>query len=198
MVGGQASSIVYDDVGLEFSYHFEEVFGVPVLRLTAESVEPDDIDFAVVGADFAKLAVEEFDIFVVGVGAVVGVVPVNGGVIVAELKTGLVAGIGQLLYDVAFEGRVGDFVFCQLAVEHREAIVMFRGEDQIFHAGVFCDSDPFVGVEFDGIEPLVEIVVFFGGDRAGSAATSALPPAGPAYLRTLEADGAPVDEQAEF
>ncbi len=37
-------------------------------------------------------------------------------------------------------------------MEHGEAVVMLGGDDDVLHAGGFCDGDPCVGVEPGGIE----------------------------------------------
>ena len=118
VVGGESCAIVYDDVGLEGPDHFEKVFGVPVLCGAAQAVEPDNIDLAVVGADFTKLAVKVFDIGGMVRRAVGGVVPIDGRVVITEFQAAFVARIGELFYDIAFEGGIGDFVVGELAVEH--------------------------------------------------------------------------------
>ena len=50
--------------------------------------------------------------------------------------------------------------------------MVFGCEDEVLHTGVFCDLDPFVGVELYGIELLIEVVVFFDGDFACAAGAS--------------------------
>ena len=97
-------------------------------------------------------------------------------------------GVGQFLDHIAFEGRIADLVFGHFAVEHREAVVMLAGEDQILHARVFGELNPFVGVELDRIELLVEIVVNLNGDRAGASviSPSTLAAAGPSDLGALD------------
>ena len=53
------------------------------------------------------------------------------------------------------DGGVGGF----LCVEHTKAVVVFRGEDDIFHAGVFGGLGPFQRVEVLWVKGFVKILV---------------------------------------
>ena len=72
---------------------------------------------------------------------------------------------GELLEHVALERRgVDDVVRADLRVVEREAVVMLRGDDDVFHARVFRELHPLVGVELDRIELPGELLVFLHRD----------------------------------
>ena len=118
-------------------------------------------------------------------------VPVLGvGVVKAELDALRVTGGLELGDHVAFEGGgIDDVVVADLGVEQGEAVVVFAGDDDIFHAGVFGDLDPLGGAELGRVAGFSELGVFLDGDLPGVHVPLALGDLG------VEA---PVDEEAEF
>ena len=193
-ISRQPASAVDQGGRLMFADELEKVVGVPVLGGEgALGVEPDDADVTVLRAELLDLGED----VLVGVAAVVGAVeqgadPVALGVVEAQHQPPALAGVGQFLADVAFEGAVlaGDLVVADLRVEVCESVVMLGREDDVLHAGVFGDFDPLVGVELGGVELLVVAVVH------GVGHTPAL--SGPTEFLPGHAAGAPVDEQAEL
>jgi hypothetical protein len=123
-------------------------------------------------------------------------VPVHDGVIEADLDALSVAGIGQLLQDIALEGRGGNVEIRVLGIEQAEAVVMLGGDDDVFHTGAFCHPHPLVGIEPDRVELAHELVVLGKGDLGGCADPfGVIGP--PLPLTGGDRIQAPVDEQAE-
>ena len=61
-------------------------------------------------------------------------------------------GGGEFLEGIALEGGpIDDVVGADFRVIHGEAVVMFGGDDEVFHAGGFGEIDPGFGVEVDGL-----------------------------------------------
>ena len=79
--------------------------------------------------------------------------PVLGlGVVEAELDALLAAFFGELAEGVALEGSGGDDVEgVDLGVEHGEAVVVLGGDDDVLHAGGFCEGDDVVRAEAVGL-----------------------------------------------
>ena len=107
--------------------------------------------------------------------------------------------LGEFLERVASEGSGGDDVEgIDLGVEHGEAVVMLGGDDDIPHAGGFCESDDIVGTEAGGIEVFGE--GFVVGDGDGEIVHDPLADVGGALTVPLPGRDrveAPVDEHAE-
>ena len=74
---------------------------------------------------------------------------------------------------------------------------MLGREDHVFHAGRPGEGHPFLGVEFDRVELLIEVVVDLDRDLALALYAAPLPAARPADLCSPQADRAPMDEHAE-
>jgi hypothetical protein len=200
VIAGQSAPVVDDDLRLKRPNHLKQRLRVPVFGRAAQTVEPHDVDPAVVGEKLSDLAVEEADVLGVVFRAIVRVVPVDRRVVNTPPEPGFVAGVGQLFDHVAAERRFGarDLVVGEPGIEHAEAVVVLGGEHHVSHAGGFGGLGPLAGVELDGIEPLVEIVVDLDGDRALASAAPPFAPARPADLGALEAHRPPVHEQAEL
>ena len=122
------------------------------------------------------------------------------GIVETKAQIAALAGPGELLKHVAVERRgVDDVVGADLGREEREAVVMFRGDDQVLHAGVLGEPHPGVGVELHRVEPRGELLVFTHGDLcpvhdpfANAGHGPALPLAGGNGVE------APVNEEAEL
>ncbi len=82
---------------------------------------------------------------------------------------------------------------------HGEAVVMLAGDHDVLHPGILRHLDPFVRVEFDGIELAGEFLVF--GHRDLGAVHDPLADAGDGFAVPLARRNgiqAPVNEQSEF
>ena len=91
-------------------------------------------------------------------------------VVKPELDAVFPAGLGQFAERVASvraERRGGDVVVGNRRVPERETVVVFRGDDEIPHARLGREFDPFVGVELHRVELLEQCVVLLLGDAAG-------------------------------
>ena len=129
-------------------------------------------------------------------GAPIGMVPVHDGMIKAELDAGVVAGLGQLLERVALEGGGLDAPIGLVGPEHAEAVVVFGGDDDVFHAGILGQAHPFLGVELHRVELAGELLVLGDGhlgflEEPFAVVGVAVPLAGGHGI------DAPVNEQAE-
>src|SRR5262249_13095673 len=95
-----------------------------------------------------------------------GVMPVLVlGVVEAELHAVGFGGVGEFGDGVAVEGRrIINVVGRDVGMEHREAVVVFGGDDPVLHAGVLGGFDEFVGVEFHRVELFRVFGVFGDGD----------------------------------
>ena len=144
------------------------------------AVEPQDVNVAVVVRQLAYLVVGEIAIAAPAVGLVcdgvvdvavgrgpfrspiVGTVPVGLREIVAYPHIVLAEGVGEGLGDVAVlaleegaaavDGAVGGL----LGAVHTEAVVVFGGENHIFHTSLCCGLGPPFGIEPLGVEGGVE------------------------------------------
>jgi hypothetical protein len=116
------------------------------------------------------------------------------------MQVSSMAGVGELFDDIAAIGGFGacDLVVGQFRIEIHKPVVVFRGEDQILRPAVFGDSNPLVGVEFGGIEFLVEVIVHLHGDIARTARPSSFASPRPADLGSNQTHRAPVDEEPEL
>src|SRR5205814_9018490 len=86
-------------------------------------------------------------------GIAAGMVPVlHLGVIDAEVDALAVGCLGELLDDVALERRGINDVERVTGFEHRKAIVMLRGDNDVLHASIFGDLDEIVGIELRRVE----------------------------------------------
>ena len=102
------------------------------------------------------------------VSAAVRVVPVEVlRVIQAEFETMARARVGKLAHNVASKRRrVDDVILVDPAMEHRETVVMFAGDDEILHPAVFRQANPFVRVKVDRVEHARQAGII--GDRNGA------------------------------
>ncbi len=125
---------------------------------------------SVVGEELAHLVVEvigvarqvpgvvlEVGVVAHGVDAVaedgvIGVVPVEQGVVEADFETLGAEGFDVFLDQVAPGGCLGGFVVGVLRVEEAEAVVVLGGHDGVLHAGGFGGASPGTRVVVDGIE----------------------------------------------
>ena len=178
-------AVVDDDVGLEAVDEVEEFGGTPVVMALAvlagiREVEPEDVDLAVVREEFRDLVahvlavlrhvaprVELVDLLLrkvaVGVEPVddeVGVVPVDEGVVEADVEALGAEGVDDLAEQVAPGGGVGGLVVGVLGVEEAEALVVLRRDDEVLHAGGLGLGGPGLRVEEIGVEEVeVDLVL---------------------------------------
>jgi hypothetical protein len=72
---------------------------------------------------------------------------------------------GQFGHRVAVEGRAVDNIKVgNLRIEHGKAVVVFGRDHEVAHAGSLCLADPFIGIEFYGVEAVRNFEVFGTGD----------------------------------
>ncbi len=135
----------------------------------------------VAGIGFLELVGAEL---VVGV----GMVPVRDGIVKAEFHIAAFAGFGELFKDVSFARGVHNVEVGGLRVPHAEAVMVLRGDDDVFRAERLGDVYELVRVEMFGGE-LWEVFFVFGFGEAK------LHP----FLLVVAADriDAPMDEHAE-
>ena len=176
--------IVNDDAGLELADHADEVGRTPLLphHVVVGEIEPHDVDLSVVFTKLAHLAVHVVQIvveivlralegFVVAFGMLavavvreIGMVPIDDGIIEADLEPFGAEGVDVFAHEVAMRGRVGRLVIGQLGIEQAEAVVVLGGEHGVFHAGLFGELRPLFRVVIHGIK-FVEIgLIGFHGD----------------------------------
>ena len=87
--------------------------------------------------------------------------PVDDGVVEADLEAFAAKGVDHGLEQVALCGRVGRFVVCERRIPQAEAIVVFGGDDKVLHARVFGFLRPGGGVVKVGVK-VVEIFLVVG------------------------------------
>ena len=157
--------LVFADDGHEFLDIF---LGNPAGR-----VEPNDFDGAVFGGDFLHLRPAFFGEVVVkcrrlalriggGPSAAAGECPILiVGIVESQPDPLLLAGLGKFLHGVALGGGGLDHIeVVGLRVIHRKAVVVFAGEDDVFHAGILREFGDGLGVELVGSEGGGEFLVF--------------------------------------
>ncbi len=104
MILRQTRAIVDDDVRLQAADDFHQALSIVILRRLPQPVKPKNVESAVVGAQLGHLLLQIGQIPLVPVGRKgVGVMPVGLRIIKTKAKSRLVAGLGQLLDDVAAE-----------------------------------------------------------------------------------------------
>ena len=132
------------------------------------AVEPHFRDRAVVGQQLAKLAPVVIEIRRT---AVLRVIAIPGREIHAERQAVLLARLGEVADDVSlavFPGTAFHRMLGELARPQREAVVVLRGDDQPFHAGVARDPGPLPRVERRRVEHalgLVAVAPLLVGER---------------------------------
>ena len=109
------------------------IVSVPIIGLlfavrafAAGAVEPEAEYIAVICAKLGELI---YEVIVICVGAVSGLVSVPRGEVNAEFETVFLAALCKLSYDILAVGAVHDAVIGVFSVEKAEAVVMLRCED---------------------------------------------------------------------
>src|SRR5690606_22744073 len=93
--------------------------------------------------------------------------PVRFRKISADFKTFVSECRENLFGDVCFwifrKGGVRrcDFIVRLFRIKHSKAVVVFRGENHVFHSGGFCSISPFFWIEVKWIEGFLEMFVIF-------------------------------------
>ncbi len=216
---GAAETIVPDEVGV-FVEELDDLGGAFGGHGLAGSVEPDDDGVLLVVFEELFNLRDGFFVQVVIEAAVLCRVPVAGVGVMVAADSGRSAGggpvlrlrvveaefdalfaalFGEFFEGVAFERGGGDDVEgVDLGVEHGEAVVVLRGDDDVLHAGGLGEGDDVVGAEARWVELGREGLVV--GDRDGEVVHDPLADVGGALAVPLAGgDGveAPVDEHAE-
>ena len=160
-----ADAAAEEGAGLGLADEGGEFFGV-LLGHVAGGVEPHVVQRAVVRADFLHLRVAFFAEVLIersrrAVGVLRGAVVAAGGgpvlvvrIVETEAEAGLAGGDGEFLQRVAGERRGVDDVERMGGLEHGEAVVVLRGDDDPLHAGGFRDADDLAGVKGGRVEVL--------------------------------------------
>jgi len=110
-----------------------------VLRLVAAFVHLRTVGMVAVGSD-------------VGVEDVVGVMPVDDGVVEADLEAAGAEGLDHGPQEVAAGGGVGRLVVRQLRIPEAEALVVFGRDDEVLHPRVGGGLCPEAGIVEIGVE----------------------------------------------
>ena len=163
-------AVVVDDAGLEFE-QFDELRGACFVHLGRPVPPEDDGGIAVVGQKFAHLRHGNLvDVFVhraagLRVGSASTVVdPIPRlGIIETELHAVLFAGFDKGLEEVFLVGRGLDVPITGGRGPEGKAVLMFRGDDDVFYARLLCQTHPGFGVVLGRIELLGKGFVFLGG-----------------------------------
>ena len=171
-------------------------------KMFLETIEPQDGDFAIVGAQFSHLGMEIVQIALVVLVAIIRMAPVGLRVVTAKGQVRRVACSCQFGDNVTAKRRVGtgDLVIGQRRVKVAKAIVMLGGEDQVAHPSIFGDLHPFCGIELSWVEFFVQIVVLLYGHRAwwrGEVEAAPLAAARPADFGADQADRSPMNKEPE-
>ena len=155
---------------------FDQLLDV-FLRHLARRIEPHEFDGAILAGDLLDLRQAlASEVIVEGGGlavfihsravATAGEGPVLVvGVVESETKPRLGASGGEFLHGIAFErSGIDDVERIRLRVVHRETIVMLCGDDDVFHARVFCEGDDGIRIKALRIECAREFLVLGGGN----------------------------------
>ena len=130
------------------------------------AVKPDGTDGSVVGQQLGQLVVHELvvlapvggcwivgHLFLVTPQGVVQTVPIQMGIVEMQLDAVTLASVGEFLEHIALEGGgIDNVVVGDCALEHRESVVMARGDGDVAGARILDGSHPLVGVETRRIE----------------------------------------------
>src|SRR5579862_2945476 len=131
-----------------------------------DAVEPNASYRTVVGEQLGELPIQEIEITIpvaalgsarelarVAAWKVIRVMPVELRVIEEQFQSLKPAFIGELFHGIAMERRpIDDVVRRGFGGEHRESVVMPRGDGDVSNAGGLCRRDPLARVEFHGVE----------------------------------------------
>ena len=159
--------VVDDHIGLQGAHHLHQRPGLPRLppHLIVGKVEPEDIQLSVVFAELPHLPMHIFQIPVkvpvfigtggilphgvipVAVMGVVGMVPVQQGVVKAHPQALRPEGIEKFPDDIPAHGGIGGLELRERGIKQAEAVVVLGGEDGIAHARLLCGPGPCPGVE---------------------------------------------------
>ena len=97
--------------------------------------------------------------------------PVEGvGIVEAELDAVFLTSRLQILHRIAGKGSgLDDGGVADLGIIHGETVVMFRGDDEVSHAGFLRELDPFIRIELRGVEFPGDFLVIDGDRNLGHA-----------------------------
>ena len=83
-------------------------------------------------------------------------------VVESEFDAVLLACCRQILHGIVMPRRgIYHIPRASFRIKHRKTIVMFGGDDEVAHAGVFREFDPGIGVEVRGIESAGDLLVIY-------------------------------------
>ena len=136
------------------------------IELVPHSVEPNSPDLSIIRQQLSQLPVHKIQVSIPipGIRAartmsrsparkIIGRMPIELGVVQEQLDALFMALLGEHPdYVLAVRRARHDIPIRQFRIEHREPVVMLRGNGDVFHACGLCQRDPRRGIIFDGIE----------------------------------------------
>ena len=155
---------VDDDVGLPVPHHLYQVRSLPFFTavIVKRVIEPEYIELSVAGEQLLDLGMHVFKVIVpvvflfgpLGIVAhgvvahvrIVGMMPVDQGIVQAHLQTFCTKGIEEFAHQIASRHGGSDVVVGVFAVEQTKSVVMLGSHYGVFHAGFFCNPGPFFGI----------------------------------------------------
>ena len=165
IVFGELIAVVDDDLGLERADIGVDLGGVNLLgRVLPAAVPPEDADRTVFSQEVAELPLHILDVTVearavhgarvpLAARQVVRVMPVHDGVVETQAQALAPAFGRQVLHRIVMPRRcLDDVVVGHLRIEHRKAVVVLAGDDDVFHPRVFRRLNPLARVELNGVE----------------------------------------------
>ena len=124
------------------------------MSLRAAVIEPDLVDRAVAGEKLVKLADDK--VVVLRVAHLLGA-KLRAGIVKPRLDAELAAGVDKFPHDVARSAPPRRALDRELRILRRpqsEAVVVLRGQNGVFRAGVADGADPLAAVERGRVEAL--------------------------------------------
>ena len=150
----RAQPVVDEDSRLQLPHHRHQVCAVPIGRaLGPGAVEPDHVDLAVVGQQFAHLVMDVRAEGRPAFGVVTRTVPVRGNtpvcqrVVEADAQPRGAERAHALAHEVASRGLFGAGIVGEGRVPQAEAVVVARGEHCVFHAAAHGHVRPCLRVK---------------------------------------------------
>ena len=179
-------AIIDHDIWLKLADEFHEFFRLPVVMALSvlpriAEIEPDDIDFAIVRQQLRHLVANVFGVtlhvaaFVEllrfravahGMDAIqreVRMMPVDKRIVETDMESFRAERVHDFTQQVFANRRVGGLVVRPFAVPQAEALMVFRRDDEIRHAGRLGGLGPFLRVEHIRIEQVEIFLVLIVG-----------------------------------
>jgi len=174
--------VVEDDSRLMPADHLHQLTRFPFLTTVVVEgvVKPHDVEFAILGNQFFHLSVHVLQVvvpveillgvlLVIALGVVphigiVGVVPVDDGIVESYFQPFSTEGVEEFPDQVAAPESGSQFIIGELAVKEAVAIMVLGRENGILHAGGLGQPCPFPCVKLPGMKGIYVLLVSLGGD----------------------------------